>query len=62
VKGVPPSFAPPLVPLARNVSLLQALLPAWPAFTLAVASLPLLLPGRRIGAQAHTAVERSGRS
>jgi hypothetical protein len=51
LKGVPSSLPTPLVPLARNVSLLQALLPAWPAFTLAVASLPLLVPRRKLGGE-----------
>ena len=35
------------VPLATNLSLLRSLLPVWPAITLAVASIPLLVPRRR---------------
>ncbi|HEX7525437.1 MAG TPA: hypothetical protein VF327_03970 [Gaiellaceae bacterium] len=35
------------VPVARNLSLLHALLPVWPSVTLAVASVPLLVPRRR---------------
>jgi hypothetical protein len=34
-------------PIARNVTLLRDLVPVWPAVTLAVASVPLLLPRRR---------------
>ena len=35
------------LPAARNLSLLHALLPVWPAVTLAIASLPLLVPHKR---------------
>jgi hypothetical protein len=50
-------------PLAQNLSLLQTFLPVWPAVALAVAALPLLAPGRRMGAQtARTAAEGPGRS
>jgi hypothetical protein len=52
-----------VTPLARNLSLLRTFLPVWPAVALAVASLPLLLPGRHIRAQAtRAAAEGSGRS
>ena len=33
--------------IARNLTFLRGLVPVWPALTLAVASLPLLLPHRR---------------
>lgn len=48
-----------VLPAARNLSLLHALLPVWPAVTLAAASLPLLLPRRQpAGRQAaRTAAE-----
>jgi hypothetical protein len=35
-----------LTPVARNLTLLRGLLPVWPAVTLALASIPLLLPRR----------------
>jgi hypothetical protein len=38
-----------LTPIETNLSLLRTLLPVWPAVTLAVASLPLLVPRRRPG-------------
>ena len=40
-----------LTPIETNLSLLRTLLPVWPAVTLAVASLPLLVPRRRPGAR-----------
>jgi hypothetical protein len=50
-------------PLAQNLSLLRTFLPVWPAVALAIASLPLLVPGRHIGAEAtQTPAEGSARS
>jgi hypothetical protein len=53
-----------LVPIARNLALLHALLPVWPAVTLAVASLPLLVPRRHLvgGEAARPAAEGSSPS
>jgi hypothetical protein len=61
LRGVSPSLATNLVPAARNLSLLHALLPVWPAITLAVASLPLLVPRRHFvgGRAARPAPEGS---
>ena len=42
-----------VAPAARNLSLLHALLPVWPAVTLAVASLPLLVPRAGSAARAQ---------
>jgi hypothetical protein len=52
-----------VTPLAQNLSLLRTFLPVWPEVALAVASLPLLVPGRRVGEQAaRTPAESSRRA
>jgi 4-amino-4-deoxy-L-arabinose transferase-like glycosyltransferase len=53
------SIEGPAAPAARNLALLQGLLPAWFAFALLVASIPLLLPrARTAGTPATVAVRR----
>jgi hypothetical protein len=50
------------LPATRNLRFLLALLPVWPAVTLAVASLPLLVPRRRPAGRPVTRTEAEGPS